>query len=108
MNAGGALARLVLVAMLMVGAVGACVGGQGSAGPCTSAFRDADPQALPPYGASPLDDAIRRCKTVADWRAAWDAVPAAHPGRNDPIEFLRDRCTDPVLAATVLCDQAAG
>ncbi len=105
------MTRYLLVAILIVGGVGACVGDQGAGGTggaCTSAFRNVDPRALPPYGASPLDDAIRGCKTVADWRAAWDAVPAAHPGRSDPIEFLRDRCMDPVLGATTLCHEVAG
>ena len=99
-------------AWLVVAFVAAAVGLGGCAtddpsGACLAAFRNADPRALPPYGASPLDDAISVCRDVAAWRAAWEAVPAAHPGRTDPIGFLSERCQDPSLASTALCSEAA-
>lgn len=74
---------------------------------CAAAFRDVDPRALPPYGASPLDDAIRACGSAADFRAAWDAVPAAHEGTTDAYGFLADRCGDASLAPTAICRELA-
>lgn len=74
---------------------------------CTTAFRNADPRALPENGASPLDDAIRVCSDLAQWRRVWEAVPAAHQSRDDPIGFLKGRCAVEVLSATQLCRQVA-
>ena len=97
-----ARAAILVVALL----VGACSSAQ-TDNACTAAFRNADPRALPENGASPLDDAVRACSDLAQWRRVWEAVPAAHEGRDDPIGFLRGRCAVEVLSATQLCRQFA-
>lgn len=74
---------------------------------CIAAFRNVDLRALPEYGASPLDDAIRVCSDLAQWRRVWDTMPAAHPGRDDALGFLVGRCANEVLSATQLCRQVA-
>ncbi len=74
---------------------------------CGSAFRNAEPRGGVPYDASPLDDAIRRCSTLAEWRATWDALPASHPGNDDPVAFLEERCQDAVLSVTELCQEVS-
>ena len=75
---------------------------------CVAAFRNAVPRAGPPYGVSPLDDAIRACETFAEWSAAWDAVPAAHPEGSSVRGFLVERCAEPELNPTALCREVAG
>lgn len=100
-------AGLVVVAATSLLLLGGCSSDDASAA-CVAAFRDADPRALPPYGASPLDDAIRTCRDVDAWRSAWDAVPGAHPGDTDPIGVLSARCQDQGLASTALCTAVAG
>ncbi len=72
---------------------------------CGSAFRRAEPRAGAPYDASPLDDAIRACADLAEWRATWNALPASHPNGEDPVGFLIERCKDPTLAVTSLCQE---
>lgn len=64
-----------LALVLAVGLI-AC-SATGSDDRCLSAFRNVDPRALPPYGASPLDEAVRNCGSVRQWQAAWDSVPSA-------------------------------
>ena len=101
------LRTIVLAAVLGIAlSVAACSAAQ-TDDRCIAAFRNVDPRALPEYGASPLDDAIRVCSDVAQWRRAWDAVPAAHQSRADPIGFLTGRCAVEVLSATQLCRQVA-
>lgn len=75
---------------------------------CISAFKNVDPRALPPYGASPLDDAVRTCNTIAQWQMGWDAVPSAHEGSTDSMSILADRCADASLAQTTICRELAG
>jgi len=75
----------------------------GSDDRCLSAFRSVDPRALPPYGASPLDDAVRNCGSVRQWQAAWDSVPSAHEGTTDAVGFLISRCALASLAPTSIC-----
>ncbi len=87
---------------------GACSGGASlGSDRCDEAFRNAVPRAGAPYGASPLDDAVRQCASVAEWRSAWERIPTSHGSRDDPIGFLLSRCGDPLLAQTALCRQAA-
>jgi hypothetical protein len=88
----------VLIALSAIGC-----GSSNPDGDCLRAFREADPRALPPYGATSLDDAIRKCRTLQSWRMAWEAVPGAHVGRSDPVAFLEERCQDADLQATPLC-----
>jgi hypothetical protein len=99
-----------LVAAFAIGA-GACTTGSTTNGStdyaaCVAAFRNAEPRAGAPVQVSPLDDAIRTCRTIADWRAAWEQVPAAHPTGNDPLAYLEQRCSVEALAPTVLCREA--
>lgn len=104
--AAQALARAAggfAVAALLAGVIASCSSAQPDDQQCLAAFRNAEPRALPPYQVSPLDDAIKACATLAEWRAAWDAFPGAHPGRSDAVAFLADRCTEDELAATRLC-----
>ncbi len=98
------IARAAVLGIALI--VAACSSAQ-TDDACTAAFRNADPRALPEYGASPLDDAIRVCSDVAQWRRVWEAVPAAHQGRADPIGFLEGRCAVEALSATRLCRQVA-
>jgi hypothetical protein len=70
---------------------------------CVAAFRDAQPRAGAPYQAAPLDDAIRRCASLAAWRDAWVRVPDAHPAGSDVEGYLLERCATPGLADTQLC-----
>ncbi|MCJ7712235.1 MAG: hypothetical protein MUQ32_15550 [Chloroflexi bacterium] len=87
--------------------VGACSGGSSPGSErCDAAFRNAVPRAGPEYGASPLDDAVRQCASVAEWRSAWERIPTSHESRDDPIRFLLSRCGDAVLAPTALCREA--
>lgn len=79
----------------------------GSDDRCLSAFRNVDPRALPPYGASPLDDAVRDCGSVRQWQAAWDSVPSAHEGRTDAMGLLISRCALASLAPTSICREVA-
>ncbi len=102
----GALGWAAAWTLSIIVAVAACTSTQADSA-CIGAFRNLDPRALPPYGASPLDDAIRTCSSVEDWLRAWDAVPDAHAGRNDAVSFLVERCRDQVLAATRLCQDVA-
>jgi hypothetical protein len=44
---------------------------------------------------------------VAAWRAAWDAVPAAHQGATDPLTYLAGRCALESLAITSICRELA-
>ena len=85
-----------------------CSGADDAAGDCLTAFREIDPRAEPPYGASPLDDAVRRCRSLAAWRDAWGRVPEAHDPSHDADEFLRGRCAVEELAATELCREILG
>lgn len=101
------MAQALATALLLAGGLVAC-SATGSDEQCRSAFRNVDPRALPPYGASPLDDAVRACGTIAQWRAAWDAVPSAHEGRTDPMGVLASRCAVDALAETAICREAAG
>ncbi len=98
------IARAAILGIVLI--VAACSTAQ-TDGACTAAFRNADPRALPEYGASPLDDAIRACSDLAQWRRVWDTVPAAHLGRDDALGFLVGRCADGALSATQLCRQVA-
>lgn len=75
---------------------------------CLAAFRNVDPRALPAYGVSPLDDAVRSCSTIAQWLTAWDAVPAAHEGRTDAMDVLASRCAVGSLANETICRELAG
>ena len=84
-----------------------CATDSGASDDCIRAFRSAEPRAGAPYDESTLDDAVRDCGSVAEWRAAWDRVPSAHPAGTDPIEFLVDRCVEPDLAATALCREVS-
>ena len=99
----------VLVALLAIGA-GACTTSSTTnrttdRAACVAAFRNADPRAGAPEQVSPLDDAIRACLSIADWRAAWEQVPTAHPGGYDPLAYLEQRCSVDALASTALCRQ---
>ena len=87
--------------VLAVGPV-AC-SAKGSDDRCLSAFKNVDPRALPPYGVSPLDDAVRNCGSVRQWQAAWDSVPSAHEGMTDAVDFLIRRCAVASLAPTSIC-----
>lgn len=102
---GGVIAVLILASGLVACSTDSEAGQRENA--CIAAFRNVDPRALPPYGASPLDDAVRRCRSVADWRAAWDAVPAAHQGTTDPLTYLAGRCALESLATTSICRELA-
>ncbi len=99
------IARTAAAGLLLAAGVAGCSGGSDDR--CLSAFRNVDPRALPPYGASPLDDAVKSCRTVAEWSAAWDAVPAAHEGRTDALSFLEGRCAVQALASTAICNELA-
>ena len=100
-----ATARALVAVFALAGGLAACsAGGEDR---CLSAFRTVDPRALPPYGASPLDDAVRDCGSVAAWNAAWAAVPAAHGARDDPMAFLRGRCAVASLASASICREIA-
>lgn len=101
------MAQAFVPALLLAAGLLACSASSSNAG-CVSAFRNVDPRALPPYGASPLDDAVRTCTSTAQWREAWDAVPSAHEGRTDAMSFLASRCALPVLAPTAICRELAG
>lgn len=101
------MAQAVAAALLLATGLVAC-SATTSDDRCLSAFRNVDPRALPPYGASPLDDAVRTCNSVAQWRAAWDAVPSAHEGRTDAMSFLASRCAVASLAQTAICREVAG
>lgn len=81
----------------------ACAAGDDASDDCVRAFRNAEPRAEAPYDASTLDDAIRDCGSIDEWRAAWQRVPSAYPAGTDPLEFLIDRCVEPQLAGTALC-----
>lgn len=96
--------RLTFVILSLGVSLAAC-SSSGVDSDCGSAFQNAEPRGGAPYDASPLDDAIRKCSSLAEWRAAWDAVPASHPGNDDPVLFLEERCSDAVLAVTELCQQ---
>ncbi|HEX5591272.1 MAG TPA: hypothetical protein VFX65_13355 [Candidatus Limnocylindrales bacterium] len=98
---------LAAAALLLVGGLAAC-SQSSTEGQCLMAFRNAEPRALPAYGVSPLDDAVRSCSTVAEWQAAWDAVPAAHEGRTDAMGVLADRCAVATLAQEAICRELAG
>ena len=97
----------VLAAVLAIGAGGcttsSVTNGTTDYAACVAAFRSAEPRAGAPAKVSPLDDAIRTCRSLADWRAAWEQVPAAHPADYDPLAYLQQRCSVDALAATVLC-----
>ncbi len=102
-----ALRTIAYAAVLGIAlSVAACSAAQTDAR-CIAAFRNVDPRALPEYGASPLDDAIRVCTDLAQWRRVWETVPAAHLGRDDALGFLVGRCANEVLSATQLCRQIA-
>jgi hypothetical protein len=101
-----AIAAAAVVALTL--ALTACSATDGSdLDACLSAFRNAQPRAGAPNQASPLDDAVRACTSLADWRAAWDRVPDAHRPDQDPLEFLRSRCGLEILAPTTLCREVA-
>ena len=102
----------VLAAVLAI-AAGACTTSSTTNGTtdyaaCVAAFRNAEPRAGAPAKVSPLDDAVRACRSIADWRAAWEQVPAAHPADYDPLAYLGERCSVDALAPTVLCQEIAG
>lgn len=88
--------------------VGACSADTGASNDCLIAFRNAEPRAEPPYGASTLDDAVRACTSLAEWLAAWEQVPASHPEGTDPRSFLLERCADADLELTRLCREVNG
>ncbi len=101
----------VLAAVLAIGA-GACTtspttNGTTDYAACVAAFRHVEPRAGAPMQASPLDDAVRTCRSIADWRAAWEQVPAAHPTGDDPLTYLEQRCSIEALAPTVLCREVS-
>ncbi len=102
------IVRSLLAIVAAVGViVGACSAGSSpGAERCDAAFRNVVPRAGPEYGASPLDDAVRQCASVAEWRSAWERFPTSHESRDDPIRFLLSRCADAVLAPTTLCREA--
>ncbi len=106
---GNRFARVItagLAAVVLTVGLVACSSGTGDAR-CVAAFKSADPRALPANHVSPLDDAVRACSTVAQWRSAWLAVPAAHEGRTDEMGFLQSRCALAELASTALCLEVA-
>lgn len=98
--------ELTIIAALVL-MLGGCSAASGGSERCDAAFRNTEPRAAPPYGASPLDDAIRQCDSVVLWRSAWERIPGAHDGRDNPMTFLLQRCEDPKLAATTLCREVA-
>jgi hypothetical protein len=104
------IAAAMLVAAGLATSVTACTRADtgNSDDRCLTAFKNIDPRALPPDNASPLDDAVRACATVAEWKTAWDAVPAAHAGRTDAIQELTNRCAVASLATTAICRELAG
>lgn len=100
---GRAVATLPAL-LLVAGLAAGCAGTQDDAsGACLSAFRDATPRADAPYQVSPLDDAIKRCQTLAAWRDAWERVPEAHPPGQGALEYLDERCRVETLRLTQLC-----
>lgn len=52
---------------------------------------------------SDLDQAVRSCRTVAEWTAASLEHPGAIPLGVDPVVFLTNRCSSADMAATELC-----
>lgn len=101
-----ALIRLTYV-LLTLGVTLAACSSSGVDSDCGSAFRNAEPRGGAPYDASPLDDAIRKCATLAEWRATWNALPDSHPGNDDPVGFLEERCRDAALSVTALCQEVS-
>ena len=102
-----------VLAVVLAIAAGACTTSSTTNGTtdyaaCVAAFRNAEPRAGAPVKVSPLDDAVRACRSIADWRAAWEQVQAAHPTDADPLAYLEHRCSVDALAPTVLCREVAG
>lgn len=95
-------------ALAVVMSLAACSSDTGGTADCLAAFREAVPRAEPPYGVSPLDDAIRKCESFADWRAAWEAVPEAHPEGSTVRGVLLERCAEPELSFTAVCREVDG
>lgn len=100
-------AAAIFAVVSLAGLAAACAGSDSGDAQCLAAFRNAEPRALPPYEVSPLDDAIRACSDLPTWRRAWDAVPGAHLGHEDPLAYLAGRCQETELAATNLCRSLA-
>ena len=96
--------RLTLGLILLATGLGACGGDDSRASSaCLSAFRNAQPRAGAPYETGPLDDAIRRCRTVDEWIDAWKTVPDAHPSSREALPYLEQRCQAGELDITALC-----
>ncbi|MEO8273767.1 MAG: hypothetical protein ABI620_06850 [Chloroflexota bacterium] len=96
------IGEVFLVPFVLIAGLTAC-SPAGADARCTSAFRSIDPRALPADGVSPLDDAVRACGSIAEWRAAWNAVPGAHEGSTDAMGELARRCAVPSLSRTAIC-----
>jgi len=95
--------RLIVVSLILTLLLMGCSGSDTGDAACVAAFRDAEPRAGAPYQVGPLDDAIRRCSSLAEWRDAWVRVPDAHPAGSDVEGYLQERCAAPALVETPLC-----
>ncbi len=104
---GGTMVRFLLAMSIVLVSAAGCSSGSDASNACTNAFSDSAPRAGPPNGASPLDDAVRKCRDLAAWRDAWTQVPDAHPGLQDPLGYLGQRCAVENLAGTELCRDLA-
>lgn len=101
------LTLFIAIPSLSLSLLAGCAADTGASDDCVRAFRNAEPRAAAPYDESTLDDAVRDCGSVSEWRAGWDRVPSAHPAGTDPIDFLTDRCVEPDLANTALCREVS-
>jgi len=105
---GVTMIRILIAAISIAGLSAAgCATQSDASSACVAAFRNAVPRAGAPYNASPLDDAVRACRSVAAWRDAWTEVPEVHASLADPLAYLEQRCAVEKLAPTELCRDLA-